>query len=73
MVIAVEGEEGYEITVWDIIGVVKAEGIYLTLGKDGTVLVHPGDNEPREDILEIITEFSQEIAEWLANNSYWDA
>lgn len=68
-----EDEDYGNIGITDLIALIKAEGVYIQAGKDGTLLIHPGNLSPRDDVIEVAQLYADDLIEWLSMNSFFDA
>lgn len=74
MQVSKDDDDELVLSLEDLIGFIKREGLYLALSKEGELLLHPtSDSPPRDDILEIARLYRNEIIEWLSENSYLDS
>lgn len=67
-----ELDEEVSVGVEDLVGLIKAEGIFLMQSKEGSLLVVPPDGI-RDEILELISEYTGPLLEWLGKNAFHDA
>lgn len=67
-----ELDEEISVSIEDLVGLIKAEGIFLMRSKEGSLLVVPEDGV-RDDVLELISEYTGPLLEWLSSNAFHDA
>ena len=69
----VAGENEYEVGVEDLVVLIKSEGLYLAVSKNGDLQIHPTGVAPRDEVMEIIEENADALIEWLSFNEYCDS
>lgn len=68
-------EEEFEPNVEDVIKLLKLEGIFIKPGKgeEGLLIYPTTDGEIRDEIFELIENYTDELVDWLSRRSYHDS